>query len=74
MSCYMRESAGLLLIMLKYFGVMLTIIESWLVYANKFSGTIQSCSLTETIKYSQCQLLFLTFSNSYKRKINFSLV
>ena len=50
-----------LLKMLKYFEVMLEIfefshmkeiVESWLVYANKFSWIIQSCFSNETIKQS----------------------
>ena len=71
-SCYMRDSAckSLLLKVIKYFGVTLNtfefsnvngIVESWLVYVNKFSWIIQSCFLTETTKRSWCQLLFLTF-------------
>ena len=52
---------GLLLKMLKYFDIMLNmfefsyvkeIVESWLVYLNKFSWIIQLCFLTETIKQS----------------------
>ena len=52
---------GLLLQMLKYFDLMLNmfefsyvkeIVESWLVYLNKFSWIIQLCFLTETIKQS----------------------
>ena len=72
-SCYMHDSACTWLIvengMLKYFKVMLNIfefshvkeiVESWLVYAKKFSWIIQSCFLTETIKQGQCQFLFLS--------------
>ena len=54
-------AGGLSLKMPKYSEVMLNIfeffhvkeiVESWLVYVNKFLWTIQSCFLTETIKRS----------------------
>ena len=57
--CATKLAGGLLLKMLKYFKVMLNIfefshvkeiVESWLVYLNKFPWIIQSLFLTETIK------------------------
>ena len=59
--CATQLVGGLLLKMLKYFKVMLNffefsrvkeIVQSWLVYAKKFSRIIQSLFLTETIKES----------------------
>ena len=55
--------------MLKYSEVVLNIlefpyvkeiVESWLVYLNKFSWIIQSCFLTETMK--QTKLVSVSFS------------
>ena len=81
--CYMRYSAWRWLIVkkLKYFKFILNIfefyqlyeiVESWLVYANKFSWIAQLHFSTGIIKRSQCQLLFLAFKIFYE-KIKFSL-
>ena len=56
-----------------YFSHVKEIMESSLTYVNKFSWITQLQFLTKTIIQTSCQLLFLTFQNSYERKINFSL-
>ena len=92
--CATQLAGGLLLKMLKYFEVMLdifsfchakNIVESWLVYVNKFSQIMRSLFLTETIK-PLYHLLFLTcltflffypffsFCRNKKQKFNFQQV
>ena len=65
---YMRKLACQWLVVEKYVKIRLNIFEfsyvkeivkSWLVYENKFSWIIQSSFLTEAIKRSLCQLLYL---------------
>ena len=75
--CPTQLADGLLLKMLKYFEVMLNIfefsyekeiIESWLVYLNKFSWIIQSCFLTETENKVSASFRFLLSRTPMRRK------